>query len=217
MTGRLRLPWRRRTGRRAGSATPPGSAPPLSEAEVAEAERELGVRFPPGYRTYLREESAGGGHVRRLRRGPEGWWWDANHETRRDLLPVPFPHPDSYAAEDDEQWARQPQSADFADDLAYAEAWARWDDEGEEREDRKTAGAVVLQENGCGFRTLLVITGPLADTVWWDGRATCDRIVPLSFDHPGGAPPLTFREWRERGLTDPSHLLGPDWGRPAPR
>ncbi|MFD6227716.1 SMI1/KNR4 family protein [Streptomyces sp. NPDC060232] len=217
MTDWFRLLRRRgRFDRQTGPADAPPASAPLSEAEVAEAERDLTVRFPPGYRTYLREVSAGGGRIRRLRRGPEGWWWDANHETRRDLLPLPFPHPDSYEAEDDEQWAREPQSADFADDRAYAEAWARWDEEGEGWQDRKTAGAVVLQENGCGFRTLLVLSGPLADTVWWDGRATCDRIVPLSFDHPSGAPPLTFREWRDMGLTGHERLLGPDWGRPAP-
>ncbi|MFE0580894.1 SMI1/KNR4 family protein [Streptomyces sp. NPDC058874] len=203
----------------AGGWPTPGPAPdhpPLTEAEVAEAEAELGIRFPPAYRAYLTEVSSGG-RVHRLARGPAGWWWEGNGDTRRDLLPVPFPHPDSYAAEDDELWARMPQRADFPDDAAHQAALRAWDEDEAhyEFEERKTAGAVVLQENGCGFSTLLALTGPLADTVWWDGRATCDLIVPLSFDHPRGAPPLTFREWREMGLTDPSRLLGPDWGAPA--
>ncbi|MFG3096066.1 class I SAM-dependent methyltransferase [Streptomyces sp. NPDC048202] len=42
---------------------------PLTEAEVAEAERELRVSFPEDYRAYLREVSAGGALFRRLRHG----------------------------------------------------------------------------------------------------------------------------------------------------
>ncbi|MFG3046623.1 SMI1/KNR4 family protein [Streptomyces sp. NPDC048241] len=43
---------------------------PLTEAEVAEAERELGVSFPEDYGAYLREVSAGGALFRRLRHRP---------------------------------------------------------------------------------------------------------------------------------------------------
>ncbi|GAA0328736.1 hypothetical protein GCM10009540_55710 [Streptomyces turgidiscabies] len=73
----------------------------------------------------------------------------------------------------------------------------------------KTAGSVVLQEYGCGFSTLLVLAGPPAGTVWWDGRATCDRIVPLSLDHVDGARPIHFGEWLRHGSWA---LLPPDWG-----
>ncbi|MET9856172.1 hypothetical protein ABZY57_24925 [Streptomyces sp. NPDC006450] len=59
---------------------PPPGHPPLTGAEVAQAERELGIRFPPAYRSYS---------------------------------------------------------------------------EGDEFEDRGTAGSVVLRDNGCGFATLL--------------------------------------------------------------
>ncbi|MEH0532679.1 hypothetical protein QBA75_39190 [Streptomyces stelliscabiei] len=65
-----------------------------------------------------------------------------------------------------------------------------------------------MQEHGCGFSTLLAVTGPLAGTVWWDGRATCDRIVPLSPDHLGGARPVRFAEWLRHGSWA---LLPPDW------
>lgn len=67
---------------------------------------------------------------------------------------------------------------------------------------------MVVQEHGCGFSTLLAVTGPLAGTVWWDGRATCDRIVPLSLDHLGGARPVRFAEWLRHGSWA---LLPPDW------
>ncbi|MEU5891291.1 hypothetical protein ABZ835_31235 [Streptomyces sp. NPDC047461] len=88
-------------------------------------------------------------------------------------------------------------------------AWRPWAAEADDFEDRKTAGAIVVQEHGCGFATLLALTGPLAGTVWWDGRATCDLIVPLSLDHLRGARPVTFGEWLGRSSWD---LLPPGWG-----
>ncbi|MFD0271590.1 SMI1/KNR4 family protein [Streptomyces sp. NPDC127106] len=189
---------------------PPPSS--LTEAEVAEAERELGVSFPAEYRAYLVGVSAGG-DVARLERGERGWWWADNRQTRADLLPLPFPHPDSYDAAEDELDARMPRREDFEDESVAVAAWRAWDAEADEFEDRKTAGAVVLQEHGCGFATLLALSGPLAGTVWWDGRATCGRIVPLSLVHAAGARPVTFAEWQEYGFWD---LLPPDWGRSEP-
>ncbi len=54
-----------------------------------------------------------------------------------------------------------------------------------------------------------MLSGPLVGTVWWDGRATCDRIVPLSLDHDGGARPVRFGEWLSHGSWA---LLPSDWG-----
>lgn len=185
---------------------------PLTEAEIVEAERELGVPFPDAYRVYLREVSAGGA-LFRLERTGRGWWWAGNDEGRRELLTIPFPHPDSYAGADDELLEREPQPEAFEGDAAYRKARRAWDDEADRFEDVKTAGAVVIQEHGCGFSTLLALTGPLAGTVWWDGRATCDLIVPLSLDHVGGAQPVDFGQWLEHGSWA---LLPPGWGPPVP-
>lgn len=182
--------------------------PPLTGAEVGEAERELGVSFPAEYRAYLLEVSAGG-VVFPLERTERGWWWAGNGDTRRDLLPVPFPHPDSYVQADDELMDRWPRAEDFPDEASFGAAWRPWAAEADEFEDRKTAGAIRIQEHGCGFSTLLALAGPLAGTVWWDGRATCDRIAPLSLDHIRGAPPITFGEWLGRSSWD---LLPPGWG-----
>lgn len=184
------------------------TTPPLSEAEIAEAEQELDVSFPQEYRDYLREVSAGG-PLARLERTERGWWWAGNDEARRALLTVPFPHPDSYAELDDVLFELEPQAEAFEDEAAYAVAWRAWDDEAGRFEDLKTAGAVVVQEHGCGFSTLLALTGPLAGTVWWDGRATSGLIVPLSLDHFGGAQPVRFGEWLRHGSWA---LLPPDWG-----
>ncbi|MEU6068705.1 SMI1/KNR4 family protein [Streptomyces sp. NPDC047082] len=68
--------------------------PPLTEAEIVEAEREPGGSFPEEYRAYLRVVSAGGA-LSRLERTGRGWWWAGNDEQLRVLLAVPFPLPDS--------------------------------------------------------------------------------------------------------------------------
>ncbi|WP_371660445.1 SMI1/KNR4 family protein [Streptomyces sp. NBC_00280] len=182
--------------------------PPLSEVEITEAEQQLGVSFPQEYRDYLREVSAGGA-LARLERTGRGWWWAGNDEEMRTLLAVAFPHPDSYAEADDELVEREPQPEAFEDETAYAVAWRAWADEADRFEELKTAGSVAVQEHGCGFSTLLVLAGPLAGTVWWDGRATCDRIVLLSLDHVGDAHPVRFGEWLSH---DSWALLPPDWG-----
>ncbi|MEU3723564.1 SMI1/KNR4 family protein [Streptomyces sp. NPDC031705] len=183
--------------------------PPLTEAEVADAERELGVRFPAEYRAYLRDTGIDAGGYRVVRTDA-GWRWPGDDRLRRDLLTEPFPHPDSYARADAELCAREPDEADFPDLASYLAAWAAWDAECEEFEDRRTAGALCLQEHGCGFSTLLAVSGPLAGTMWWDGRASCDLIVPLSLDHAGAGRPATFGEWLGRDSWD----LLPDRARP---
>jgi hypothetical protein len=186
----------------------PAIPPPLTEAEVIEAEAGLGVAFPGEYRRYLLQVSAGGA-VAQLRKTELGWWWAGNRTDHRDLLSLPFPHPDSYEEAGAELDQREPRAGDFPTDDSFSRAWDAWDAECEDFELRKTAGSVVVREHGCGFATLLAITGPLAGTMWWDGRATCDLIIPLSLDHAGGARPVTFGEWLVRDSWD---LLPPDWG-----
>ncbi|MER8236492.1 SMI1/KNR4 family protein [Streptomyces sp. NPDC094049] len=185
----------------------PAVPPPLTEAEVTEAEADLGVAFPGEYRRYLLQVSAGGA-VAQLEKTENGWWWAGQSTGRRDLLPLPFPHPDSYEDADQELDQREPRAEGFPADDSFSRAWDAWDAECEDFEDRKTAGSAVVREHGCGFATLLAITGPLAGTMWWDGRATCDRIIPLSLDHAGGARPVTFGEWLGR---DSWNLLPPGW------
>ncbi|MEU8616416.1 SMI1/KNR4 family protein [Streptomyces sp. NPDC048623] len=175
------------------------AAPPLTLGEVVEAERELGIRFPDEYREYLLLVSAGGGGggggggrgqgqgFNRLWRGPDGWGWWGDRDTNYDLLTTDFPHPDSYAAYDDELGDREPPREDAA-------AWEAWDDECGVLQERKTAGAVYLQEGGCGFNTLLVVTGPHRGEMWFDARATCDLIVPMSCE----GRPATFADWTDR-------------------
>ncbi|WP_327707859.1 SMI1/KNR4 family protein [Streptomyces sp. NBC_00464] len=182
-----------------GSPTRPDAcmAPPLSETEICEAEAELGIAFPDQYRAYLLRRSAGGA-VNRLRRSVAGWGWQGDSDTNYGLLTTAFPHPDSYRAEEEELDARTPSAGDYPDESAYRAAWQQWDAEYEVFQERKTSGAVFIQDNGCGFATLLVVTGPLRGSLWFDGRASCDRILPLQLD----GRPVSFVEWLTRHSMD---------------
>ncbi len=171
--------------------------PPLSEAEICEAEAELGITFPDQYREYLLRESAGGA-VNRLCRSAAGWGWHGDSSTNYDLLTTDFPPPDSYRAYEDELDVREPLMQDFPDHHAYQAAWERWDAEYEVFQERKTSGAVFIQDNGCGISTLLVVSGPYRGSLWFDGRATCDQILPLEL----GGQPVSFMDWLARRSMD---------------
>lgn len=171
----------------------------LTEAEVQEAERALGITFPAAYRAHLLRPAPGRRRPRALRRGPDGWGWDGDGATNHALLATPFPHPASYLAEDEALAAREPRQADYPDPGSFQDAWRAWDDACEEPEERKTAGAVYLQDDN-PFTTLYVVTGPHRDTMWLDRRAISDDIVPIA--HPDGRF-LTFAEWYD-WPTDPA-------------
>ncbi|MFF4835493.1 SMI1/KNR4 family protein [Streptomyces sp. NPDC001315] len=190
-------------GRRYGEPSlPPSSrnapqSPPLSEEEVRAAEAGLGITFPDEYRDYLLRQSAGGA-VRRLRPSAAGWGWHGDSSTNYDLLTTAFPHPDSYRGYEEELDDREPLEENFPDLDTYQAAWKSWDAEYEVLQERKTSGAVFIQENGCGFSTLLIVTGPHRGTMWFDARATCDRILPLNLD--GRA--VSFADWLGRRSMD---------------
>ncbi|MEU3599771.1 SMI1/KNR4 family protein [Streptomyces sp. NPDC006798] len=169
---------------------------PLTAEQLAEAETELGIALPAEYRAFLLDppKEGGpeeGGPVNPLTRTADGWRWRTEYTIAYDSLATDFPHPDSYTAEDAALDAREPRQTDFPDPAAFDTAYIAWEREAEAFEAAKTAGAVVLRDGGCGFSTLLAVSGPLAGTMWFDARATCDRILPLKKD----AAPGTFAEW----------------------
>lgn len=59
------------------------------------AEHELGVSFPAAYRAYLKAAKPAKRVFRPCRR-EWGWDWGADRQPLAELLPLPFPHPDSY-------------------------------------------------------------------------------------------------------------------------
>ncbi|MEU5973187.1 SMI1/KNR4 family protein [Streptomyces sp. NPDC047315] len=144
----------------------------LTEDEVRAAEAEHGVTFPAEYRAYLLHPLPVG-PVNALERTAGRWRWDDADKTRYGLLDVDFPHPDTY-----------PNPAETGADAGA-------DAETEAFEHRRTAGAVVLRDEGYGLATLLVVTGAERGTMWLDARKIGGTILPLERD--GG--PVGFDRW----------------------
>ncbi|MGW3887269.1 SMI1/KNR4 family protein [Micromonospora chokoriensis] len=147
----------------------------MTERELSEAERQLGVTMPDGYRDFLLHVDAGGVgpvRMRRLMRGLDGWGWEDDEETDHAALATPFPDQKSYGSRWEELDAVRPEVSDEA-------AWAAWCRRSSGVERAQTAGAVYLSDDGCGFYTLLIVSGAERGNVWFDRRATSDVIVPL--------------------------------------
>ncbi|MBW8485806.1 SMI1/KNR4 family protein [Actinomadura parmotrematis] len=181
----------RRRNRPAPAPPPP---PPLTESEVVEAERDLGIAFPPEYREYLLNVSAGG-EVETLYRSSEGWRWQGRYN-RGTELQEPFPHPDSWAEYELELFDRHPEPEDFPSTEAFEAACESWRQEAWAFELWQVAGTFVARSHGCTFNTRMAVSGPLAGTMWWEDLGCAGEIVPLSLDYSTDPPlPMTFREW----------------------
>ncbi len=177
--------------RRPGTSSDDLLPPALTEAQVHQAEKQFGVTFPDDYRQYLLTVSAGG-RVRTLRLGQTGWHWDGDTSTQHANLHLSFPDHDTALAACEEIWSKEPQYEDYTSTAAYQAAHDMWEETAEAAGDARTAGAIFLCDDGCGFYTLLVVSGPMRGTMWFDGRATCDRLNPLLND---AGKPATFGEW----------------------
>ena len=196
-----------RQSRQAGSVLPPV----LSEAQVRRAEEQFGVVFPDEYRLYLLHVSAGG-RVRTLRVDGRGWRWDGDQPADRANLRVPFPDHDTALAASEDLWLTEPQEGNYVSAAAYQADHDAWRETAEAAEDARTFGTVPLCDDGCGFYTRLVVSGPMRGAMWFDGRATCDRLNPLLNDD---GQPATFGEWYLDWLTREEALTTPELRRAA--
>ncbi|MCQ4209702.1 hypothetical protein [Streptomyces longispororuber] len=103
--------------------------------------------------------------------------------------------------------ADEPRADDFADDDAYRQASAAWNARYEELYDAQEAGAVFLGEQGCGYTSLLVTTGPHRGEIWEDLRPMDRGIVPTGLD---------FAQWYRRWLARTEQELATARARPWP-
>ncbi|MFJ9895488.1 hypothetical protein ACIQPR_19470 [Streptomyces sp. NPDC091280] len=185
--------------------------PALSETQVRRAEEQFGVEFPGDYRAYLLRVSAGG-RVRTLRPGPDGWHWDGDHPADLAHLRLPFPDHDTALAASEDVWLAEPREERYASAEDFRAAHETWREAADAAEDARTHGTVRLRDDGCGFSTVLVLGGPMRGTMWFDGRATCDRLNPLLNDD---GQPAGFGEWYLDWLTREEALTTPELRRAA--
>ncbi|MEU9832168.1 SMI1/KNR4 family protein [Streptosporangium sp. NPDC048047] len=165
-------------------------SPPLTGAEVAEIETALGTSLPGEYRGFLMEVGAGGA-------GPDYGLFppalppEENRAALAGRLRRPF-RPDHAQRALDEYDEREPSRDAYPDEEGYRRAFGAWDDEFDELDEALVAGTLCVSDRGCGYHTLLVVTGPERGTVWEDVRAVGMGVVPLG-DGDGGR--MTFAEW----------------------
>ncbi|MFD1150484.1 SMI1/KNR4 family protein [Saccharothrix hoggarensis] len=165
-----------------------GSLPaaPLALDEVEEAERQFGVVFPEEYREFLLTVSAGGdAKTNRLTRTSEGWGWVGDDRTDLARLAEPFRDRAEIQRLWDELEPREPSR-----DYEPAE-WQAWDDECGVVYDLETVGALYMWTDGIND-AWLVISGPLAGTMWLDMRPTSDVVVPIKAED---GRVMRFSEW----------------------
>ncbi|MGW6130894.1 SMI1/KNR4 family protein [Cellulomonas sp. NPDC055163] len=108
-------------------------APALTEAQVDDAERRLGIRFPEEYRSFLLEVGSGGAGpgygLTTLRDGDDGWAWegDGSAGARLDRLHVPARAVDELRALQAAVPEIGPLPEDFPTVAAWEAASAAWE------------------------------------------------------------------------------------------
>ncbi|MEU1019468.1 SMI1/KNR4 family protein [Streptomyces sp. NPDC005898] len=185
--------------------------PVLTEEQVAAVERHRGVTFPAEYRAFLLEVGAGGA-------GPDYGLFpvrpvepDAPVEPGTPAGPGTHPERDAPPASDHSallfrpertrelaaHQEAQPLRADYGDTAADEERFRRdlhaWDTREDELLDALSEGTLCVSSQGCGYYTLLALTGPARGTMWHDARAAAEGLLPVEII--GGPGRLTFAPW----------------------
>ncbi|MFE5208785.1 SMI1/KNR4 family protein [Streptomyces sp. NPDC056600] len=169
--------------------------PTLDEQELRAVERGLGTHLPKEYRTFLGEVGAGGA-------GPDYGLFPlrppapgAPPATGHAALPF---RPER-TAELDRLERAEPRRADHPDEAALAAAYAAWTARCDELDDTLTQGTLCVSSQGCGYYSLLVVTGPLRGTMWDDVRAVGEGVLPIR--RKDDDRPLPFTDWYLHWLT----------------
>ena len=195
--------------------------PPLTGAEVAEAEGQFGVRLPDEYRAFILQVSAGGAGpcygLFPLIRGEDGrWGWkgDGGDLTEPHRLAEPFEPGDV-----SEVLKRLGPEPDEEDEDGYWQ-WANrrgdilW-------ESGRTAGAICLCHKGCAIRDWLIVSGPQRGFIRRDERIYDIDLVPqLTDDGQKASFGRWYLAWLEQAERDvfpdlATLVSGPDQVRPT--
>ncbi|WP_037617309.1 SMI1/KNR4 family protein [Streptomyces aureus] len=184
----------------------------MSEDQLRSLEADLGLGLPEEYRSFLLLVGGGGA-------GPEyglmtpvlvdgGWTWCGPgltypaQPTTAAIARAPFAA-EALQGQLDVHETHVPRQDAFASEEEFRRACAAWVARRDELEDAQEAGAVFLTQKGCGYASLLVMTGPHRGAVWEDMRAADEGIGPTVHDFASW-----YRDWLDRtehqlGLTPP--------------
>lgn len=160
--------------------------PPLSEEDVAQVEARHGCRFPDEYRSFITEIGNGGAGpaygvfpLGMQDRSHDLCRWDEGYALIGDLS-RPFPLRDAWNLPE-EFWRQQPDPPEDMPVDDQDQLHAAWEKklESDYYATSITDGAIPICHEGCALRNWLVVTGPLAGTVWRDLRADYGGIHPF--------------------------------------
>ncbi|MEV7326199.1 SMI1/KNR4 family protein [Streptomyces sp. NPDC093970] len=176
--------------------------PVMSEEQLRALEADLGVGLPAQYRSFLLHVGAGGAgpHYGLMTPslGDGGWQWRgiglafSAQPTTAEFAGRPFVA-EVLQGELDALDDQEPEKDAFATDEEFHHAHAAWDARYEELYDAQEAGAVFLSEQGCGYTSLLVMTGPHRGAIWEDLRPMDRGIESTGHDFAHW-----YRSWLER-------------------
>ncbi|WP_250302518.1 SMI1/KNR4 family protein [Streptomyces sp. A 4/2] len=174
----------------------------MSEGQLQALEADLGVGLPAQYRSFLLHVAGGGA-------GPDyglmtpalsegGWQWRgigltfSAQPTTAAFAGRPFVA-EALQGELAALEAQEPEKDAFAADEEFRRAYTAWDARYDELYDAQEAGAVFLSEQGCGYVSLLVMTGPHRGAIWEDLRPMDRGIEPTGHDFAHW-----YRSWLDR-------------------
>ncbi|MBD0709095.1 MULTISPECIES: hypothetical protein [unclassified Streptomyces] len=174
----------------------------MDEAQLRALEADLGVGLPAQYRGFLLQVGAGGAgpHYGLVTPslGDDGWQWRgiglalSTQPTTAEYAGRPF-KAEALRDDFDAFGAQEPEAESFATDEEFFHAHTAWMARYEELHDAQGAGAVFLSEQGCGYTSLLVMTGPYRGAIWEDLRPMDRGIEPTGHDFAHW-----YRSWLER-------------------
>jgi hypothetical protein len=182
--------------------------PVVGESELRSLEADLGTGLPEQYRTFLLCVGGGGAGpdygLMTPALGDDGWQWRGiglafpAQPTTAEFAGRPFVA-EALQGELDLLEAQEPTQDSYGSEDAFRRAYADWDAHYERLSDAQEAGAVFLSEQGCGYTSLLVMTGPHRGAVWEDLRPADRGIQPSGHD---------FATWYHRWLERTEQQLG---------
>jgi hypothetical protein len=174
-------------------------APVLRESEVAEAEAQWGIRFPADYRAFLMQAGAGGAGpyygLFPLAKVEGKWRWEGDGGDMSSAPEKPWRHSKRWNLEGHALWDSEPDEEDERfDSESFDDAYELWNEKFYEIywDAKWTEGGICLCHEGCALRDWLVVSGPQAGQIWWDGSADRAGLMPCE---NSDASSMNFTDW----------------------